>query len=199
MTAEEENSIRKSVDKVMVELARDHRIVASLLKGEKLCDHPDSWLTGYGNNFSEPFSMVLCTCCLLQGPKGKDYADAKELFWKKEALDRGRYLKLMKEMKPMSTDDYKRGVEDATKPVTEKSLYYFTEVNDLLKSRRKSLLTKKVTKWVNVFSCAPSVSDPASAHEYVAGPLHNSEISARLCSQSYGIVGTYPLEIEVPL
>jgi hypothetical protein len=66
------------------------------------------------------------------------------------------------------TEDYQRGFRYGVALATEQ-LYlsgegplYGHEVNQKLAKRAKNLLTKKVTKWINVWRALPSVSDPAS-------------------------------------
>jgi hypothetical protein len=105
--------------------------------------------------------------------------------------------------KIVSTADYKRGVEDATKPMTlddpvynDKNLTCFTTfdwTNTYLAARRKKLLTKKVTKWVNIYD-----DEQGTAYHYP------SQEAARYAAcpgstivQNYR--GTFPIEIEVPL
>jgi len=99
----------------------------------------------------------------------------------------------------MSTEDYKRGVEDATKPVTLEEIHqnplvginYFSDV--VLAERRKKLLTKKVIKWTGViksnYSHKPYLLDLYDSKEDIE---HYYTISTALCPP-------IKLEIEVPL
>lgn len=69
-------------------------------------------------------------------------------------------------------------------------------VTEILKDRRKELLTKKVTKWVIVLPA------PERGEEYISqGRLWDSKSAAdRFAELNYAkIVGTYPIEIELPL
>lgn len=93
----------------------------------------------------------------------------------------------------MSQDDYKRGVEDGTKTLfveTGSVFYRPSEINAALENRRKSLLTKKVTRWVNVYSdnghinTAPWTFDSKEESINAAGPH---------------ILATVSFEVEVPL
>ncbi len=101
---------------------------------------------------------------------------------------------------------YKMGVEDATKPITTERFKGFTlmgttcegVVTEILKDRRKELLTKKVIKWVILLR-------PGSVREeaYIAqGRLFDSkEVAGLRAAIDFGsnAIGVYPIEIELPL
>jgi len=105
----------------------------------------------------------------------------------------------------MSTEDYKRGVEDGTKSLTGSVVakriegYQFAGgllidmLNEALEDRRKSLLTKKVTKWTGViksnYSGQPVLLDLYDTEGEIK---YYYTISTALCPP-------IKLEIEVPL
>ena len=74
------------------------------------------------------------------------------------------------------------------------------EANKKLADRRKNLLVEKVTKWANVYEAEPNVSDPAAVR-FGTGVLYDSEAAAKinLTWTARGYLGTYPIEIEVPI
>jgi hypothetical protein len=96
----------------------------------------------------------------------------------------------------MSTSDYKRGVEDATAPVSVNTIAD-AYVNETLSDRRKKLLTKKVTLWVAV-----GIS-PTNGKPYAQGYFQDSKEEAFSLKTSdpgdSSFVGVFPFEIEVPL
>ena len=104
---------------------------------------------------------------------------------------------------PMPSDPpeaFRFGVEQATEPlpryVLGSMLYSATEtVNKELADRRKKLLPKKVTKWVNVYADEGGLES--------SGNLYDSKIAAEMgvgrAVYTSKHVGTYPIEIEVPL
>jgi hypothetical protein len=105
----------------------------------------------------------------------------------------------------MSDSDYKRGVEDATKafsydeitvlPVTEG--FNSNVLRTFLNNRRKKLLTRKVTKWVNIYTDSQLAWSPL--HQGFG--LYDSEDLAKAQNpESWtGYLGTYPVEIDLPL
>jgi hypothetical protein len=72
---------------------KDSRVISSLLAGNKLCDHEPGPRT-HRVVWTDIF-VAACPRCLLQGPIGKSHEEARELFWKQNAIDRGRYLTLL--------------------------------------------------------------------------------------------------------
>ena len=116
----------------------------------------------------------------------------------------------------MSQEDYKRGVMDATAPVSL-TIGYVSEteeipgvksrkglggeacLNAFLEDRRKKLLTKKVTKWANVYERA-HLLEPANL-TVGHGVLYNHKSLAELSKDEVkgNFLGAYPIEIEVPL
>lgn len=96
---------------------------------------------------------------------------------------------------------YKMGVKDATEPLsstidarTDWNRYFF---NQQMRDRRKSLLTKKVTKWALVY-CGPSVADPARQYFGSALLCDTEEEEADRCKEDHQI-GPYPIEIETEI
>lgn len=115
----------------------------------------------------------------------------------------------------MSTADYKRGVKDGTAAFGSEHVFPGTNfkvhtpgvelvgeplgvrIEQLLKERRKKLLTKKVTKWVAV-GIAPSNGKP-----YAQGYFQDTKESA-LANKTGDpgdptFIGAYPIEIETEI
>ncbi len=96
-------------------------------------------------------------------------------------------------------DGYRQGVMAATNPENFVGKYLRpggTPVVDILHSIRKELLSKKVTKWVNVGRVDPSVSDPAAVR-FGYGTFYDDKSTAESNVWSCGnYIGTYPVEIE---
>jgi hypothetical protein len=95
-------------------------------------------------------------------------------------------------------DGYRNGVFDATGPLskTEVAIYDLHHVscqlsmyNALNEERRGKLLTRKVTKWFDVFRQGDSFN--------MSTCLWDSKAAAENDPSPYRI-GTYPIEIEVP-
>jgi hypothetical protein len=130
-----------------------------------------------------PMRAICGTCCLL-GPSVYFPDDPIEAFWKM----------VNEQEKNMSEADYKRGVLDGTQPFPEPYMFpvnYSTEaINTGLLARRKKLLTKKVTKWFNVYNHGSQLN--------LSTCLWDSDIEARRDSSPY-LIGTYPVEIEVEI
>lgn len=105
----------------------------------------------------------------------------------------------------MGNADYKRGIEQATQPLylSNEGPIYGYEVNQKLAGRRKNLLTKKVTKWINIYCNFGTVDDPAALHEFASGTLVYDTREAATCAttfkQACAYVGTYPIEIETEI
>jgi len=153
-----------------------------------------------------PMQAKCGTCCLV-GPKVYQPEDPIEAFWKM----------VEEQEKSMSTSDYKRGVEDATKPMTEDdpfyndpksgSLSYFDFTNTVLSERRKELLTKKVTKWFLVYNndntgslrICGQFTNPWNNEGIGKATLYNSREEALAAYHTLTIVGAFPIEIEVEL
>ncbi len=97
----------------------------------------------------------------------------------------------------MSSEDYKRGVIDATEPLPSPRGLLDCYANSKFSDRRKQLLTKKVTKWVAV---GISVSN---GKPYAQGYFQDSKESALANKTSdaldLGFVGVFPIEIEVEI
>jgi hypothetical protein len=100
----------------------------------------------------------------------------------------------------MSQADYKRGVEDATKPSSRGEVILCNGVIDVfLKNRLKNLLTKKVPKWVIVVK-----RSDITREEFVdSGRLWDSKSAAEryitLSLPESEVLGVFPIEIDVPL
>jgi hypothetical protein len=97
----------------------------------------------------------------------------------------------------MSTyeDGYKRGVEAALDEIKGKFNIPWNHLSPLFDAVRKSLLTKKVTKWIRV------VYDPYNTPSLYPGSfLQDTKEAAIGTGSNHGLtVSAFPLEIEVPL
>lgn len=139
----------------------------------------------------------MCPVCGLLGPKAPYLDLAKDL------LFLNHDIQTKEREKSMSTSDYRRGVEDATKPLTpediKKSPLASSDIairvyDQIASNRRKSLLTKKVTKWTAV-----SIS-PLNGKLYSRGYFLDTEEEAySQKSNDSSWVGVFPIEIEIPL
>jgi len=91
---------------------------------------------------------------------------------------------------------YKYGVKQATEPIIVSNLAD-QYVNEVFTDRRKSLLTKKVTKWVAVGL------SPSNGKYYSAGYFQDTKEQAIANTSgdpnSSDWTGVFPIEIEVPL
>ena len=99
---------------------------------------------------------------------------------------------------------YKQGVVDGTRKFGLKeyvgigsSASPAAAAQFVLDERRTELLTRKVTKWVNVYqTTCPSVSDPADVR-IGHGFLYDTKDSALGNLESFrDYAGTYPIEID---
>lgn len=106
------------------------------------------------------------------------------------------------------TEDYQRGFRYGVTLATEQ-LYSgydpvtipIRDINKKLLERRKNLLTKKVTKWINIWETGPSVSDPASVR-FGTGVLYDDKSTAEanvIDLTRRDFLGTYPIEIETEI
>ena len=112
-------------------------------------------------------------------------------------------------------DYYRKGVEDATKPMTEDDILYNNDpafgdlstlgfVNAFLSERRKSLLTKKVTKWVVLFANWENTDDIRVLKNPATGGLapFNTKEEAEEEIKNVAVCkpfGPFPIEVEVQL
>lgn len=92
---------------------------------------------------------------------------------------------------------FKEGVEKATAPLyTAFDEYqYPVMVNKKLEERRKNLLTRKVTKWVNLWKQNEYIITGQTA-------LYDNEATARKTAKELQrplYIGTYPIEIKETL
>ena len=208
------------LDKTILEMLRD---------GEEFCRHPYHAIVSKHvgpTNTALVDTIVVCAVCMtthkllsydftsawqefrkLEQPKFDRYDELKEFWdmcihygWKPE------YIPNLLKGQPMSTDDYKRGVLDATVRISDaegSDFGFYNEkagyLNDLLSQRRKKLLTKKVTKWANVYSYLASVSDPANVKFGGASLYDTKETAEKYAFGTIGLIGTYPIEIEVEI
>lgn len=145
-----------------------------------------------------PKYVSLCTTCMLTGDYAENPSTSLQNFWKKAARV---YSK--KGVVNMPTEDYKRGIEQATQPLylSGEGPLYGHEVNQKLTERRKNLLTKKVTKWINIWETGPSVYDPASVR-FGTGVLYDDKSTAEanvIDPSRRDFLGTYPIEIETEI
>lgn len=92
-------------------------------------------------------------------------------------------------------EGYKQGVIDATVFAPLDEVCHFSTTTDLLADRRKKLLTKKVTKWVNVYQ----VGEVFGPGDWLYGSKEEAEAKLHQERPLTKRVGTYPIEIEVPL
>jgi hypothetical protein len=104
---------------------------------------------------------------------------------------------------------YKQGVVDGTRQLgpDEKNAITTTcwpslEVQNILDHRRKELLTRKVTKWVNVYNRLPIPYGGTSPGLSVSSTVYDTKEEAVEASKDgHGLVsvytaGTYPIEID---
>ena len=92
----------------------------------------------------------------------------------------------------MSTFDYRRGVEDALSALGDDG-----SIPDVAKAYvRKKLLTKKVTRWVNMYQGHEGIQtgfrSTYDTKEYAESYSKFPDLGAKY-------IGTFPIEIEVPL
>lgn len=101
---------------------------------------------------------------------------------------------------------YKMGIEDAIREIQENMPLPRTKdpidvLNSIPSFVRKKLLTKKVTKWINIWETGPSVSDPASVR-FGTGVLYDDKSTAEanvIDPTRRDFLGTYPIEIETEI
>lgn len=101
----------------------------------------------------------------------------------------------------MSTEDYKRGVEDALKfPISFLGTYTAEFLTKVVEEQRKKLLTKKEIKWVNLYKnswggadAGPTIYDSKSSCE------EGARIDYGKGSFSDEYLASVSYEIEVPL
>jgi hypothetical protein len=155
----------------------------------------------FDNSGEAEGAFALCLRCGKYGPRGDNCQEAIQKFWEQETKE-----------KNMNTEDYKRGVEDATKPLERPlsgSGFFKIHFDAEVEKRRKSLLTKKITKWAAWYNnggqgfpifCVYQSWDMGKkegttrlwnsereALDYVSTPDFNRP------------VGVFPFEIEIPL
>lgn len=98
----------------------------------------------------------------------------------------------------MNSEDYKRGVWEASKELTEGTLpssrLFKVAFDEEMRLRRKKLLTKRVTKWTGVITSEwggkPAILDLCDSFE---------EANGFLLKNPKPLAGPIPIEIEVPL
>jgi hypothetical protein len=173
---------------------QDDEVVKSLLSGDRLCNH-ENLIVGM---MADGGYYAMCTTCLSKGPVGVAAPIAKELFWKQQATDRNRYLQILTTPKePPMSSDYRRGVEDALTRAGElwdKNTYPIS-LETIISNTRSSLLTKKVTKWINMYSY-PHLGNPQWG-----GSTYDTKEEAESYSgrNSFKYLGALPIEIEVSI
>jgi hypothetical protein len=108
----------------------------------------------------------------------------------------------------MNTSDYRRGVEDALTPITyedvqkatvsspEAAVNVYNRISD---NRRKTLLTKKVTKWANAYHLIYIDVIQTSQGTYPSKQEAEAKNRATYVDNARVYLGAYPIEIEVPL
>jgi hypothetical protein len=141
------------------------------------------------------------------GPIADNWWTAERLFWEQETNEENE----------MSNADYKRGVEDATKPMryddpvytdpNRGGLSYFDFANAVIANRRKTLLTKKVTKWFAVYNNDNSGS-LRIVGQFTNGPGNGLGLAELFETEQEALnrikyittgVGAFPIEVEVEL
>jgi hypothetical protein len=94
---------------------------------------------------------------------------------------------------------YKYGVEKATKPFDgyQQQTLPLSQFNQILDERRKTLLTRKMTKWII------AMPGKSGYEEYIhQGRFYDSREAAEKFSLQHlgsAILGVFPVEIELPL
>lgn len=119
---------------------------------------------------------------------------------------------------PTYEDGYRKGVEDATRPLpsyfcgtsedmnsadeipgfkSRSGKTTLQQINLHLEKTRKSLLTKKVTKWVN-FYIGP-LGNIQTGNKSVYDSREIAGLHTKFPDLGFEYLGTFPIEIEVPL
>lgn len=102
------------------------------------------------------------------------------------------------------TSEYRRGVEDATKNFSGSELNNsgfsvniedFEKTNKALANRRKTLLTKKVTKWVNIYAINTAVCNESVILYDTKEEAEKNSYYGRLIPYH----STHLIEIELPI
>lgn len=153
-------------------------------KLDPLAEHRDS--NGW-------WSIMCPTCCYFSSFKSQDLDYARFRFWQEHDL-RGKEKTMYVPSDPHEA--YRFGVRQATEPILSNNSSD-DYLNETLAYRRKLLLTRKVTKWANVYR-SPSVYDPAAA-SFGHATLFDSPREAKNSAPSeplWDFVGTFPIEIE---
>lgn len=176
----------------------DEKILKMIEEGDEFCDHRGSIITS--SDFGSWNRTMCCRCLRFTQESFPNPARASEELLEEAQQNIKRY-KEIKMAQPTYEDGYKQGVEDATQPFTtdDFSGCPITGIGNfnttILPDRRKKLLTKKVTKWVNVWGTETAAYIGRTA-------LYNSKEvawgTAKVLDLS-NYLGTYSIEIEVPL
>jgi hypothetical protein len=114
-------------------------------------------------------------------------------FWSQSAAE---WNKEDTEKETPMNSDYRRGVEDAMKSILfnlplRGLARPLDVVNAIPGFLRKSLLTKKVTKWVRVFN--------SHGTSWTGTVLYDSKEEAEDNKENLRVEDTAPIEIEVPI
>jgi len=155
--------------------------------------------------------IARCGICLLSGDWCKNPDIAKVSFYDKsinKTVDEyliahsSPFFGLILPGENMSNADYKRGVEDTVREILENlPLRGITDpldvVNSIPRFVREKLLTKKVTKWVNVYNDPSGTAYHYDTKEEALGRASIPGKSVGHLAPHY--LGTFPLEIKVPL
>lgn len=142
---------------------------------KKECQHVDLY------HLEKPGSFITgCGSCGLYEKSEISFNESDRIFNKRFPKD--------------SRDEYRRGVEDATKPFDYGPLTASRPdtylLNQKLEERRKQLLSKKVTKWVSIFR-------KTSMEGGLSGMIYDTKEEAEhFCSIYKSFVGAYPIEIK---
>ena len=135
--------------------------------------------------------VISCpTCLYTYTSTTKDYYLSRYMFWE-------HHDNLPKEIEMSQvTSDYRRGVEEATKPLEEYPTVLKLAFDEIMGHRRKSLLTKKVTKWYNLYSDGKKVTvgqrDLYDSKEWAESNSYDTV-------EKLSYIGAFPVETIVEL
>ena len=142
-----------------------------------------------------------CGMCLKMGPPGGPSPQrAYDLFWEMDGKIKEGKSPLInfhtetQEVKKMPTyeEGYRKGVNDALEPYEAWEVEGHAQ-NQIIENRRRRLLTKKVTKWVNVI--VGDGKNPVPARIFFDSQKEAEDHQEEGCPY----FGVYPIEIEVPI
>jgi hypothetical protein len=158
------------------------------------CNHKTSKGSEVGvGPWGPGFYKAFCGICQKNGPSTRVAKEAEDLFWKEVESEKGESMYVPSD----PHEAYKMGVKQATATLYlgyQDATVTVGQVNEKLEERRKSLLTKKVTKWATLIRWG-------SGAILSVNPLSDTKVEAEnkgyLRNEEF--VGVYPIEIELPL